>query len=67
MSLVDATVTPPVNTGSTPSDGTKVPFAHYRYSFTADSDTTTIQFSDLGLGNANADQVLDNVIVTTSP
>jgi len=63
VQLLDDTFAPPVNTGPTPYDPTKIPFAHYQYTFTADSVTTTLQFTDVGLGNSNADQVLDTVVV----
>ena len=66
-SLVDATNSLPVNTGPSPGDPTKVPFAHYHYVFTANSDTTTLEFTDVGSGNTNADQVVDSVAVTPAP
>jgi hypothetical protein len=61
--LRDNTIAPPVNTGPSPFDPTKVVFNHYQYSFVADSSVTTLQFSDVGTGNKNADQVVDNVVV----
>ena len=60
-------ITPPVNTGPNPSDPTNVPFAHYHYIFTANSAATTIQFTDVGLGNANADEILDSVVINPVP
>ena len=65
--LLDSTITPLVNTGPTPYDPTKVPFTHYHYTFTADNAVTTLQFSDIGLGNTNADVVVDTVVITPAP
>jgi uncharacterized protein DUF642 len=58
--LVNETVTPPV-VGTFDPDS--VVLHHYYFSFTANSSTTTIQFSDIGLGNTNADTVVDTVSV----
>ena len=58
--MLDQTVTPPAVGTYTPS---LVVFQHYHYVFTADSSTTTLQFSDVGLGNAGADTVVDSVAV----
>jgi len=59
-SLLNQLVTPPyAGTYSAPL----VRFQNYYYLFTANSGTTTLQFSDLGLGNAGADVVLDTVSV----
>jgi hypothetical protein len=65
--LLDTMITPPVNTGPTPWDPNQVPFTHYQYTFTATGSSTTIQFTDVGSGNANADQILDNVVIAPSP
>ena len=65
--LLDAMISPPVNTGPTPYDPSQVPFTHYQYTFTATSSSTTIQFTDVGSGNANADQILDSVVIAPSP
>lgn len=59
-SLLNQTVTPPVALTFTPA---AVVFGHYYFSFTANSATTTIQFTDIGLGNADADTVVDTVSV----
>jgi hypothetical protein len=67
VQLLDDTITPPVNTGPTPFDPTKVPFTHYHYTFTANSVTTTLQFTDVGPGNTNSDQILDTVVITPVP
>jgi hypothetical protein len=64
VQLLDDTIIPLVNTGPSPSDPTKVPFTRYHYTFTADSVLTTLQFTDVGLGNPNADQILDVITVT---
>jgi hypothetical protein len=59
-SVLDQTVTPPYA-------GTYVPklvrFQHYHNQFVADSNMTTLRFTDLGLGNTNADTILDTVSV----
>lgn len=34
---------------------------------TANSAATTIQFTGVGLGNANADDILDSVVITRVP
>jgi hypothetical protein len=67
VKLLDNTITPPVNNGPTPFDPTKVPFTHYHYTFTADGVVTTLQFSDLGLGNTNADVIVDTVVIAPVP
>ena len=57
---MNETVTPPdVFT----FDAASVVFHHYSYTFTADSRTTTIQFSDIGLDNTFADTLVDSVSV----
>jgi hypothetical protein len=63
-SLLNQTVTPPYAGTYNPAS---VRFQHYHYAFTADSDMTALQFTDVGLGNANADIVLDTVSVTSTP
>jgi len=40
---------------------------HYYRTFTADSATTTLKFTDVGLGNSGADTMLDTVSVTAAP
>jgi hypothetical protein len=65
--LLDRTITPPDASTFTPGN---VTFQHYRYTFIADnSGTTTLQFTDIGLGNADADIELDtvSVVATTLP
>src|SRR4051812_5629575 len=62
--LLDQTITPPV-AGTT--DPTMMSFQHYHFIFTADSGTTTLQFTSVGLGNQSADQVLDAVDVALAP
>jgi Protein of unknown function (DUF642) len=59
-SLVDDTQVLPVANSFDPK---AVKFSHYHYTFTANSSTTTLQFSDIGLGNAGADQLVDDVVV----
>jgi hypothetical protein len=52
--LLDAIVTPPaVGSG----------FQHYQFSFVADGPVATLKFTNIGLGNAAADQVVDTVVV----
>jgi uncharacterized protein DUF642 len=58
--LVAQTVTPPVQ-GT--NDPTLVRFQHYHYTFVADSSVATLQFTDLGNGNSQADLMLDTVSV----
>jgi hypothetical protein len=58
--LINDTVTPP---DAFTNDTTAVVFRHYYYSFTANSNLTTIQFSDIGLGNQAADTMVDTVSV----
>ena len=64
--LLNTTITPPDAFTYTPSSTV---FSHYRYTFTADSTTSTLVFTDIGLGNANADMEIDTVSVvpTTLP
>jgi hypothetical protein len=62
--LLNQTVTPPYAGTFTPSS---VVFQHYHYTFTANSTVTTLQFKDVGLGNAIADTVLDSVSVVLQP
>jgi len=58
--LVDQTVTPP---DALTFDPTFVVFRHYRYAFIADSSSATLQFTNVGLGNFNADVMVDTVSV----
>jgi hypothetical protein len=60
--LINDTVTPPYNGNFNPA-----PFANYSYMFTADSTSTILKFTDVGLGNANADVMLDTVEVEETP
>jgi hypothetical protein len=62
--LLDETVTPP---DTFTYQTTEVSFKHYTFTFTADSAQTTLQFSNIGLGNANADVVVDTVSVVPEP
>jgi hypothetical protein len=50
-----------------PETHSPVSFHHYRFTFIAGSANTTLQFSDVGLGNANADVLLDAVTVQPTP
>ena len=59
--LLNQTFTPP-DAGT--SDPSGVVFQHYQFTFKANSTTTTLQFTDKGLGNAVADTVVDSVVVT---
>jgi hypothetical protein len=61
---LDETVTPP---SADTFDPNSVIFKHYHFTFTADSITTTLQFSDIGVGNAGADTVVDTVSVALQP
>jgi len=60
--LLDDTITPPYNGNFSPAS-----FDHYTYTFTADSASTTLKFTDIGSGNANADIMLDTVSVVAAP
>src|SRR5206468_7944844 len=40
-----------------------VVFQHFHYTFIADSTTTTVQFTDVGLNNQTADTLIDSVSV----
>jgi hypothetical protein len=62
--LLDQTITPPVAGTFDPNE---VTFEHYQFTFTANSATTTLQFSDIGLNNANADTLVDLVFVGPAP
>lgn len=53
-------ITPPVPGTITPSPAQ---FQHYHFVFTADASATTLKFTNIGLGNAAADQVIDSVII----
>ena len=58
--LLDRAITPPEAFTFTAGD---VVFHRYRFLFTADSAATTLRFTDIGLGNASADIVIDTVSV----
>ena len=58
--LLDQTVSPPV---AGTNDPNSVQFSHYHFIFTADSTVTTLKFTNVGLGNSGADQILDLVSV----
>ena len=62
--LLTQTVTPPFANTYNPNS---VIFQHYHFTFTADSSTTTLQFSDVGFGNSGADTILDTVSVVPIP
>jgi len=62
--LVNQLVTPP-EAGT--YDPALVTFQHYRFTFSANSSTTTLRFTSVGLGNGGADQVIDTVVVTAVP
>jgi hypothetical protein len=59
-SLLNRTVTPPDAQTSVPAD---VIFRHYTFTFIADSSSATLQFTDIGLDNANADTLIDTISV----
>src|SRR5205085_5051931 len=61
---IDETLAPPV---AGTSNGVDVEFHHYFRTFTADSSSTTIRFSDLGTGNSTADIMIDAVSVIVMP
>ena len=61
---VNDVISPPDVGSWNPAD---ITFAHYHYTFTASSGTTTLRFTSIGLGNAAADQVVDTVAVALLP
>ena len=60
----DETIAPPV---INMFKGVATEFHHYFRMFTADSSATTIRFTDVGLGNAQADMIIDTVSVIPMP
>jgi hypothetical protein len=60
--LVDDTITPPENMTFNPASMT-----HYTYTFTADSASTVLKFTDGGSGNGSADVIVDTVSMTSTP
>jgi hypothetical protein len=62
--LIDQTLTPP---DASTFDPGSVAFQHYHIPFTADGTTATLRFTSMGLGNANADQVVDTVSINLVP
>ena len=58
--LINATVTPP---DAFTFNAAAVTFNHYHYVFIANTASTTVQFTDIGLGNTTADIVVDSVAV----
>jgi Protein of unknown function (DUF642) len=62
--LVDQTVSPPDAGTFEPAS---VVFQHYHITFMANTVSTTLRFTSVGLGNANADQIVDTVSVTAVP
>ena len=56
--LLDQTVTPPATNTYDPAT-----FAPFTFNFTADTSSSTLKFTDIGMGNANADVMLDTVSV----
>jgi hypothetical protein len=63
-SQIDETLAPPVINSYDP---TQTEFHHFFRIFTADSTSTTIRFTDIGVGNVNADILLDAVSVIVMP
>jgi hypothetical protein len=59
-SLLDLSVPPPY---FATFDTTQMQFHHYHYAFTANSTVSTLEFSDIGTDNADADVVIDTVSV----
>jgi hypothetical protein len=58
--LVDQTIAPPDALTFSPD---QVSFQHYQFAFTAADISTTIEFSDIGTGNQQADTLVDTVSV----
>jgi hypothetical protein len=61
---LDQTVTPPY---AGTYSANLVIFGHYHFVFTADSSTCTLLFTDIGLGNASADTIVDTVSIVGPP
>ena len=59
-SLLNQTVAPAYVNTTNPN---AVTFAHFHFTFIANSTTTTVQFSDSRSGNASGDIVLDSVAI----
>ncbi len=49
------------------TDPSQIEFHHFFRMFTADSSVTTLRFTDIGVGNAYADLVVDTVSVIAQP
>ncbi len=63
-SLVHDTLIPP---DAETFDEDAVLFNHYHYQFTADTTSFTLKFTGQGAANAQADQVLDTVVLAAVP
>ncbi|MFL6514001.1 MAG: hypothetical protein ACJ8M1_03155 [Chthoniobacterales bacterium] len=63
-SRLDETMSVPVINSFDPA---QTEFHHYFRTFVADSNSTTIRFTDVGLGNANADLMIDAVSLIVAP
>src|SRR5215212_4585887 len=66
QTLADRIVYPP---NAFTFDSSLVQFRHYQFTFTATTATTTLRFTDHGLGNGAADTLLDtvSVVATSAP
>src|ERR1051325_9303778 len=60
-SLLDQTISPPAAGTTTPAN---VTFQHYHFTFTADSASTTLKFTDTRSSNSTCDNLVDTVSVT---
>jgi hypothetical protein len=68
VQVIGAGMTTIIDQFVTPPDGgnfNAASFEHYGFVFTADSMLTTLKFSDFGLGNSNADVMVDSVLVAS--
>jgi hypothetical protein len=64
MLLLDQTLSPPVSNSFDPGQTfTNFSQYHFTFTFTADSASTTLKFTDIGSANGVADVVLDTVSV----
>jgi hypothetical protein len=64
QTVLDQTVGPPCFNTFNPA---AIVFQHFHYVFTAANSISKVAFSDIGLGNENADVVIDTVSIVDAP
>jgi len=62
--LVDQMIIPP---DASTFDAGSVTFQHYHFPFTADGSMATLRFTNIGLGNGSADELVDTVAINLVP